>query len=150
VIVRRQGQEHCPSITPHDLASRDLGRAWQTEPLPAGAGWYPRITFFGPRDGVLVSASASGAIGGVFDTTPDGGTTWTPVRQGGSFTANATEFDVVSLQTGFAWVPGGDAPAGRPSWARPLTPGAPGRPSPRSWPTAERLGARRGGGRRAR
>ena len=55
---------------PHFLASRDLGQTWQPEPLPPGAGWYPRITFFGPRDGVLVSAGASGAIGGVFARPP--------------------------------------------------------------------------------
>jgi len=64
---------------------------------------------------VLVAAGASGAVGRVFDTTADGGRTWTPVRQGGSFTALGAEFDFVSPRTGFAWVPGGDAPAGPPA-----------------------------------
>lgn len=100
---------------PYFLASRDLGQTWKPEPLPPGAGVYPRITFFSPLDGVLVSAGPQGAIGGIFDTTADGGTTWTAVRQGGSFTANGTEFDFVSPQAGFAWVPGGDAPAGPPA-----------------------------------
>jgi len=100
---------------PHFLASRDLGQTWQPEPLPPGAGWYPRITFFGPRDGVLVSAGASGAIGGVFATTADGGATWTAVRQGRFLTANGTEFDFVSSRTGFAWVPGGDSSRGPPA-----------------------------------
>ena len=100
---------------PHFLASRDLGKTWQLEPLPPGAGWYPRITFFGPRDGVLVSASASGAIGGIVATTSDGGTTWTPVTLGRSVTANGTEFDFVSPRTGFAWLPDGDGPSGPPA-----------------------------------
>ncbi len=101
---------------PHFLASRDEGQTWQPKPLPPGAGWYPRITFFGPRDGVLVSAGASGAIGGIFATTADGGAIWTAVRQGRFLTANGTEFDFVSPRTGFAWVPGGgDTPAGPPA-----------------------------------
>lgn len=100
---------------PHFLASRDLGRTWQPEPLPPGAGWYPRITFFGPRDGVLVSAGASGAIGSIFATTADGGAIWTTVRQGRFRTANGTEFDFVSPRTGFAWLPGGDDAAGPPA-----------------------------------
>ena len=100
---------------PYFLASRDLGETWAPEPLPSGAGVYPRITFFSPLDGVLVSAGPSGAIGGIFDTTADGGTTWTAVPQGRSFTANGTEFDFVSPRTGFAWVLGADAPAGPPA-----------------------------------
>jgi photosystem II stability/assembly factor-like uncharacterized protein len=100
---------------PHFLASRDLGKTWQPEPLPPGAGWYPRITFFGPRDGVLVSVGASGAIGSIVATTADGGTTWTPVPLGKSVTANGTEFDFVSPRTGFAWLPDGDGPPGPPA-----------------------------------
>jgi hypothetical protein len=98
---------------PHFLASLDLGKTWQLQALPPGAGWYPRITFFGPRDGVLVSAGAQGVIGGIFDTTADGGKTWTAVRQGRSF-GFATEFDFVSPRTGFAWVPADDTSPGPP------------------------------------
>jgi photosystem II stability/assembly factor-like uncharacterized protein len=105
---------HGPAA-PYFLASRDLGQTWAPQPLPPGAGVYPRITFFSPLDGVLAPAGPSGAIGGIFDTTIDGGTTWTAVPQGRSFTANGTEFDFVSPRTGFAWVPGADAPAGPPA-----------------------------------
>jgi photosystem II stability/assembly factor-like uncharacterized protein len=106
------------SAAPYFLASRDLGQTWASEPLPPGAGAYPRITFFSPLDGVLVSAGPNGAIGGIFDTTADGGATWTAVPQGPSFTANGTEFDFVGPRTGFAWVPGADAPAGPPAIAQ--------------------------------
>jgi photosystem II stability/assembly factor-like uncharacterized protein len=105
---------HGPAA-PYFLASHDLGESWAPQPLPSGAGVYPRITFFSPLDGVLVSAGPQGAIGGTFDTTADGGTTWTAVPQGRSFTANGTAFDFVSPRTGFAWMPGADAPAGPPA-----------------------------------
>jgi photosystem II stability/assembly factor-like uncharacterized protein len=105
---------HGPAA-PYFLASRDLGQTWAPEPLPLGAGLYPRVTFFSPRDGVLVPAGPNGAIGGIFDVTADGGMTWTAVPQGRAFTANGTEFDFVSPRTGFAWVPGADAPAGPPA-----------------------------------
>jgi hypothetical protein len=101
--------------SPHFLASRDLGQTWVAEPLPSGAGWYPRLTFFGSLDGVLVSAGAQGTIGGTFDTTEDGGTTWTAIAQGQSFTATGTEFDFISPATGFAWVQGSDATSGPPA-----------------------------------
>jgi hypothetical protein len=123
---------------PHFLVSRDLRKTWQLQ--PSGAGWYPRITFFGPRDGVLVSAGAQGVIGLIFDTTADGGRTWTAIRQGRSF-GSATEFDFLSPRTGFAWVPAGDTPPDRPPSPRPPTPGSPGRPSSQSWPAADRPGA---------
>lgn len=100
---------------PHFLASRDLGQTWLPEPLPAGAGWYPRLTFFGSLDGVLVPAGVKGAIGGTFDTTEDGGTAWTAIAQGQSFAATATEFDFISPTTGFAWVQGSDASSGPPA-----------------------------------
>ncbi len=100
---------------PYLLASTDLGQTWVREPLPAGAGDYPRITFFGPRDGVLVSADPSGAIGSTVATTTDGGATWTTIPLGRSFTANGTEFDFVSPRTGFAWIPGSDTPGGPPA-----------------------------------
>ena len=100
---------------PYLLVSSDLGQTWAREPLPPGAGVYPRITFFGSRDGVLVSAGPSGVIGATLATTSDGGATWTTVRLGRSFTANGTEFDFVSQRTGFAWAPDGDAAGGPPA-----------------------------------
>jgi hypothetical protein len=72
---------HGPAA-PYFLASRDLGQTWARQLLPPGAGVYPRITFFSPLDGVLVPAGPSGAIGGIFDVTADGGTTWTAVAAG--------------------------------------------------------------------
>ncbi len=100
---------------PYFLVSGDLGQTWVRKPLPPGAGWYPRITFFGPRDGVLVSAGPSGVIGSILATTSDGGATWTTIRLGRSFTATGTQFDFVSPGTGFAWVPGSDAAGGPPA-----------------------------------
>jgi len=100
---------------PHLLVTQDLGQTWEPEPLPAGARWYPRLTFFGSLDGVLVPAGAQGAVGGPFDTTENGGTTWTAVTQGRSFTAIGTEFDFVSPVTGFAWVLGSDSTSGPPA-----------------------------------
>ena len=97
------------------LASRDLGQTWVSEPLPPGAGKYPQITFFSSRDGVLVSAGPSGAIGRIVATTADGGITWTVVPLGRFFTANGTEFNFVSPRTGFAWVQVGNATAGPPA-----------------------------------
>ena len=57
------------------LASRDLGQTWAPEPLTPGAGLYPRITFFSPLSGMLVSAGPQGIIGHVFCTTANGGRT---------------------------------------------------------------------------
>jgi photosystem II stability/assembly factor-like uncharacterized protein len=99
---------------PSFLVSHDLGRTWAAEPLPASAGSYPRITFFGPDDGVLVPAGPQGAVGRVFGTTADGGRTWTAVRSARSFTALGTEFDFISPKTGFAWVTGTDATGSAP------------------------------------
>jgi photosystem II stability/assembly factor-like uncharacterized protein len=101
---------------PYFLVSQDLGVTWQTEPLPPGAGKYPRVQFFSPLSGVLVSAGPQGVIGPVFYTTADGGRTWTAVRQGRSFAQLETTFDFVSPSTGFAWVSGGgDTPVGPPA-----------------------------------
>lgn len=100
---------------PYFLVSQDLGVTWRKEPLPPGAGAYPRIRFFGPRTGVLVSAGPQGVIGPVFYTTVNGGRTWMAVRQGRSFTQLGTGFDFVSAQTGFAWAPGADATGTAPA-----------------------------------
>lgn len=94
------------------LVSRNLGQSWAVLPLPALAGMYPRITFFGRSAGVLVAAGAQGTLGGVFYTTADGGRTWRPVRQGTHFTRLGAAIDFASPRTGFAWTTGGDAPSG--------------------------------------
>jgi photosystem II stability/assembly factor-like uncharacterized protein len=91
------------------LVSRNLGQTWAALSLPALAGMYPRITFFGRSAGVLVAAGAQGALGDVFYTTADGGKTWRPVRQGTHFTQLGAAVDFVSPRTGFAWTTGGDA-----------------------------------------
>jgi photosystem II stability/assembly factor-like uncharacterized protein len=98
--------------TPSLLTTRDLGQSWAGLPLPAHAGRYPRITFFGPSEGVLVSAGPQGALGDVFYTTSDGGKTWRPVPQGVHFTQLGAAIDFVSPRTGFAWIQGGDAAGG--------------------------------------
>jgi photosystem II stability/assembly factor-like uncharacterized protein len=93
------------------LVSRDLGRTWTALSLPALAGTYPRIKFFGRSAGVLVAAGPQGALGNVFYTTADGGRTWRTVRQGTHFTQLGAAIDFVSPRTGFAWITGGDANA---------------------------------------
>jgi len=98
--------------TPSLLTTRNLGQSWTALLLPAHAGWYPRITFFGPSEGVLVSAGSQGALGGVFYTTSDGGQTWRPVPQGMHFTQLGAAIDFVSPRTGFAWIQGGDVTGG--------------------------------------
>ncbi len=96
------------------LVSQDLGVTWRSEPLPSGAGQDPRIQFFSPLSGMLVSAGPQGGIGHVFYTTANGGRTWTAVPQGRSFTQLGTSFDFVSARTGFAWAPGADAKGSSP------------------------------------
>jgi photosystem II stability/assembly factor-like uncharacterized protein len=98
--------------TPSLLTTRDLGQSWAVLPLPAHAGWYPRVTFFGPSEGVLVPAGPQGALGDIFYTTSDGGQTWRPVPQGVHFTQLGAAVDFVSTRTGFAWIQGGDATGG--------------------------------------
>ncbi len=100
--------------TPTLLVSQDLGQTWQPVSLPAGAGRYPQLKFFGPARGVLVSAGSQGSVGSVFYTTSDGGRTWSAVPQGTQFTQFGATIDFVSPLTGFAWMPGGDAPGAAP------------------------------------
>ncbi len=99
---------------PYFLVSQDLGVTWRSEPLPSGARQDPRIRFFSPLSGMLVSAGPQGVIGHVFYTTANGGRTWTAVPQGRSFTQLGTSFDFVSARTGFAWAPGADATGSSP------------------------------------
>lgn len=94
------------------LVSGNLGQTWAALSLPALAGVYPRIKFFGRSAGVLVAAGAQGALGDVFYTTGDGGKTWRPVRQGTHFTQLGTAIDFASPRTGFAWITGSDATGG--------------------------------------
>lgn len=96
------------------LASQDLGRSWRQLALPASVGQYPRVRFFSPARGILVSAGAQGALGGVFYTTADGGRTWTPVPQGTRFTQLGADVEFASPQAGFAWTQGGDSQGSAP------------------------------------
>lgn len=96
------------------LVSPDLGQTWQSLPLPAGSGVYPQIRFFGPRNGMLVSAGPQGAIGAVFYTTSDGGQAWTAIPQGMHFTQLGATVEFVSPLTGFAWFLGGDTAGSAP------------------------------------
>jgi photosystem II stability/assembly factor-like uncharacterized protein len=97
-----------PPAAPYFLTSSNLGVTWRTEALPSGGGTAPRIQFFSPRDGVLVSAGSQGTIGSTFYTTANGGRSWTAVPQGMAFQSGA-EFDFVSPKVGYAWTPGADA-----------------------------------------
>ncbi len=99
---------------PYFLVSQDLGVTWRRQPLPPAAGQDPRIQFFGPLSGMLVSAGPQGVIGHVLYTTANGGRTWTAVPQGRSFTQLGTSFGFVSARTGFAWAPGADANGSSP------------------------------------
>jgi len=94
------------------LVSRDAGRSWRVETLPAGAGQYPRIRFYSADDGIAISAGSQGTIGRDFYLTTDGGLNWIAVRQGRRFGGNWDDFDFVSQRAGFAWTnPGGDLSA---------------------------------------
>jgi photosystem II stability/assembly factor-like uncharacterized protein len=90
------------------LVSNDGGQDWQTNPMPAGAGPYPRVRFFSADDGLAVSAGSQGTIRRDFYLTTNGGVTWTAVRQGVRFGGSWDDFDFVSLRAGFGWTyPGG-------------------------------------------
>jgi photosystem II stability/assembly factor-like uncharacterized protein len=94
------------------LVSANQGLTWRADPMPTGAGPYPRIRFFSAADGIAISAGSQGTIGRDFYLTTDGGTSWTSVRQGLRFGGNWDEFDFVSQRAGFAWTyPGGDLSA---------------------------------------
>lgn len=99
---------------PYFLVSQDLGVTWRSEPLPSAAGEDPRIQFFSPLSGLLVSAGPQEVIGHVFYATANGGRTWMAVPQGRSFTQLGTSFDFVSARTGFAWALGADATGSSP------------------------------------
>jgi photosystem II stability/assembly factor-like uncharacterized protein len=100
------------------LVTRDLGQTWLSVPMPAGYATgqypYPRIKFFDPEHGVMVSAGSQGTIGTVFYTTSDGGQAWAAVPQGVHFSQTGTAVDFVSPLVGFAWVPGGDTQGSSP------------------------------------
>jgi len=89
------------------LVSTDAGESWQSESMPAGAGPYPRVTFFGSADAIAVSAGAQGIIGTDFYLTSDGGLSWSAVPQGRRFGSSGASFDFVSPELGFAWTSAG-------------------------------------------
>jgi photosystem II stability/assembly factor-like uncharacterized protein len=87
------------------LVSTDAGKSWRAEALPAGAGPYPRVQFFGPAAAVAVSAGPQGTIGQDFYLTSDGGLSWTAVAAGRQFGSDGASFDFLSAQLGFSWIP---------------------------------------------
>jgi hypothetical protein len=87
------------------LGTENSGGSWTVLRLPTGAGPYPRITFFGSAHAIAVSAGPQGVIGSDFYLTSDGGLSWTAVPQGRRFGSSGAQFDFVSPQVGFAWVP---------------------------------------------
>ena len=91
------------------------GTTWQHVPLPSGSRTHRQLTFFSPRQGVLVPEASQQAIGPVCYTTANGGLTWTAVPQGRAFTQPGAAIDFVSTQTGFAWTLGADATSGVPA-----------------------------------
>jgi photosystem II stability/assembly factor-like uncharacterized protein len=88
------------------VVTADDGADWRSVVMPARAGPYPRVRFFGPADGIAVSAGSQGSIGRTFYVTFDGGRTWKPSVQGRRFGGNGASFDFVSPAIGFAWVTG--------------------------------------------
>jgi photosystem II stability/assembly factor-like uncharacterized protein len=86
------------------LVTTDGGADWRTVIMPAGAGPYPRVTFFSAADGIVVSAGPQGSIGRIFYLTTDGGRTWQPVVQGRRFGGSGTRFDFLSPAIGYAWM----------------------------------------------
>jgi len=84
------------------LVSDNGGHTWQLRALPAGAGPYPQIRFFGAGRGILVPGGAQETIGRTFYVTADDGWQWTAVPQGLRF-AGSTSVDFVSERDGFAW-----------------------------------------------
>ena len=104
---------HYPAVA-YLLISTDGGASWQLRHLPAGAGPYPQIRFFSPRQGIIVSAGAQGTFGRVFYVTANGGKTWTAVPQGRRFTELGAGVDFVSTRTGYAWINGADVTSGGP------------------------------------
>jgi photosystem II stability/assembly factor-like uncharacterized protein len=88
------------------LVTTDGGANWRLAIMPAGAGPYPRVQFFGASDAIAVSAGAQQSIGHVFYLTSDGGRKWIPAAQGMRFDGGAC-FDFLSPAIGFTWVPKG-------------------------------------------
>jgi photosystem II stability/assembly factor-like uncharacterized protein len=89
------------------LVSSNSGGSWTVLGLPAGAGPYPRVQFFGRADGIAVSAGPQGVIGHDFYLTSDGGLSWTAVPQGRQFGTSGAQFDFISPEAGFAWISDG-------------------------------------------
>ena len=104
------------------LVSTDGGETWQAETMPAAAGPYPRVQFFGPADGIAVSAGSQGVIGPDFYLTTDGGLSWTAVPQGRQFGNSGAQFDFVGPQAGFAWLANGTRLYRTSDWGRTWTP----------------------------
>jgi photosystem II stability/assembly factor-like uncharacterized protein len=106
--------EHYPTA-PQLLISADGGSSWRTEAMPAGAGPYPRVEFFGAADAIAQSAGPQGSVGRTFFVTSDGGLSWTAVPQGRHFGKGGASFDFISPAMGFAWLnPGVNAASLRP------------------------------------
>jgi hypothetical protein len=87
------------------LLSADAGQTWRTEAMPAAAGPYPRVTFFGAENAIAVAAMSQGVIGDDFFVTSDGGQRWTAVPAGRQFGNSGAQFDFVSPEVGFSWIP---------------------------------------------
>ncbi len=101
-------------LTAYLLVSTDGGARWRLRRLPAGAGTYPQIRFFGRRQGIMVPATPQATPGPVFYLTANGGRTWSAVTQGKRFTTPGTSTDFVTTRTGFAWVNDADVLSGGP------------------------------------
>jgi photosystem II stability/assembly factor-like uncharacterized protein len=87
------------------LLTADAGQTWRAEAMPAAAGPYPRVTFFGTQNAIAVAAMSQGVIGADFFVTSDGGQRWTAVLQGRQFGSSGAQFDFVSPRLGFGWIP---------------------------------------------
>ena len=115
--------EHYPTAA-QLLISADDGSSWRAEAMPAGAGPYPRVEFFGAADAIAQSAGPQGSVGSTFFVTSDGGLSWTAVPQGRHFGKGGASFDFISPSAGFAWlIPGINAASPPPEVYRTLDSG---------------------------
>ncbi len=106
------------------LVSENAGGTWTELRLPAAAGPYPRLRFFGPADAIAVAAGSQGVIGRDFFVTSDGGRSWTAVVPGRQLAAGRA-----SISSACGWgVRAARTPRGCTGHR---IPGGPGQPSAR-------------------
>lgn len=103
------------------LVTADGGATWSRAPLPAGAGPLVSAQLVDARHGFLVTAAPPGRAPPVQQKrflyrTADTGRTWEQLRPAGlPLGQPGLTVSFVTGSAGFAWINGGDAPAGSPA-----------------------------------